>query len=104
MNKSLHQFLLLANPQEPFFTSKAWTARWWMGHYGSKTPKRQVAWSNSEKIGLLNRGKLSWATHRGRDYEDHKTAVIRVSKSGKKQFQGRKPQLKASQCLGKAAV
>jgi hypothetical protein len=70
-----------------------------MGHYGSKTPKRQIAWSNSKKVGMLNQGKLSWATRTGRDYERHKTAVTRVSRSGKKQFQGRKPQLKASQCL-----
>ena len=48
---------------------------------------------------MLNQGKLSWATMQGRDYEKHKTAVTRVSKSGKKQFQGRKPQLKASQYL-----
>lgn len=79
--------------------NKAWSARWWMGHYGSKTPKRQIAWSNSKKVGMLNQGKLSWATMKGRDYERHKTAVTRVSRSGKKQFQGRKPQLKASQCL-----
>lgn len=88
----------------PFLTSKAWAAKWWMGHYGSKTPKRQVAWSNSKVVGRLNRGKLSWATLRRRDYDDHKTAVVRVSKSGKPQFSGRKKQLKASQCLGKAAV
>ncbi|CAK9075408.1 unnamed protein product [Durusdinium trenchii] len=78
---------------------EAWSARWWMGHYGAKTPKRHVAWSSSPKVGLLNRGKLSWASMRGRDYDKHKTAVTGVSKSGKKTFQGRKQQLKASQWL-----
>ncbi|CAK9043527.1 unnamed protein product [Durusdinium trenchii] len=79
--------------------ARAWSARWWMGHYGAKTPKRHVAWSSSPKVGLLNRGKLSWASMRGRDYDKHKTAVTGVSKSGKKTFQGRKQQLKASQWL-----
>ncbi|CAK9085103.1 unnamed protein product [Durusdinium trenchii] len=80
-----------------FSIFRAWSTRWWMGHYGAKTPKRHVAWSSSPKVGLLNRGKLSWASMRGRDYDKHKTAVTGVSKSGKKTFQGRKQQLKASQ-------
>lgn len=71
-----------------------------MGHYGSKTPKRQIAWSNASAIGRLNQGKLSWATYRGSDYEKHKTAESKVSKSGKKTFTGRRKQLKDSQCLG----
>jgi hypothetical protein len=61
--------------------------------------KQNAEETDCMEVGMLNQGKLSWATKKGRDYERHKTAVTRVSRSGKKQFQGRKPQLKASQCL-----
>ncbi|CAE7276232.1 unnamed protein product [Symbiodinium sp. CCMP2592] len=32
--------------------------RWWMCQYGAPTPKRHYAYSNSDKIYLLNQGKL----------------------------------------------
>ena len=71
-----------------------------MGHYHSKTPKRHIAWSNSKEIGLLNMGKLRGWQYHSEEYQKHKTATTTVSKNGKKSFQGRKKQLKASQFLG----
>ena len=31
---------------------------WYMLHYGAKTPKRHFAWSNSDIVCRLNRGRL----------------------------------------------
>lgn len=89
----------------PFLSScvwgsfKAWSTRWWMAHYQSRTPKRHIAWSNSSKIGLFNMGRLTGFDYQSAEYKKHKTATTKVSKSGKKSFQGRKKELKASQCL-----
>ena len=70
-----------------------------MAHYQSRTPKRHIAWSNSSKIGLFNMGRLTGFDYQSAEYKKHKTATTKVSKSGKKSFQGRKKELKASQCL-----
>ena len=37
---------------------KVYKVSWWMCHYNSGSPKRTKAFSNSKKIGLLNKGKL----------------------------------------------
>ena len=37
---------------------KVFDTRWWMCQYGAPTPKRHYAYSNSDKIYLLNQGKL----------------------------------------------
>ena len=69
-----------------------------MAHYGGKTPKRHIAWSNSSKVGLLNQGRLSGFNYKSKEYQHHKTAQT-TTKNGKKKFQGRKTQLKESQHL-----
>ena len=79
--------------------AKAWTCRWWMAHYRSRTPKRQVGWSNSPAIGLLDMGKLCHFPFNTQEYEKNRTAKVTISKSGKEQFTGQRKQLKQSQCL-----
>ena len=37
---------------------KVWKIQWWMAHYGSRTPKRHVGYSNCACIGSLDRGRL----------------------------------------------
>ena len=37
---------------------KVWKIQWWMAHYGSRTPKRHVGYSNCACIGSLGRGRL----------------------------------------------
>ena len=37
---------------------KVLDTKWWMCQYGAPTPKRHYAYSNSDKIHLLNQGKL----------------------------------------------
>lgn len=81
--------------------AEAWSTRWWMGHYGSKTPKRHIAWSNSSKVGLLNLGRLRGWNYKDPAYQANRTAKT-ITKNGKKQFQGNKKQLKESQILGLA--
>ncbi|CAK9002223.1 unnamed protein product [Durusdinium trenchii] len=68
-----------------------------MGHYHSKTPKRHVGYSNSEKVGLLNLGKLRGWDYESSKYKSSRTAITKVDQDGKKTFQGCKKQLKDSQ-------
>lgn len=70
-----------------------------MGHYHSKTPKRHVGYSNSEKVGLLNLGKLRGWDYESSKYKSSRTAITKVDQDGKKTFQGCKKQLKDSQPL-----
>lgn len=78
------------------WSTEAWSIRWFMGTYGGKTPKPHIAWSNSSRVGLLWGGKLLW-NYRDPKYIANKTTKPSVSKtSGKKQFSGRKEQLKES--------
>lgn len=72
--------------------------RWWMGAYGSTTPKRHVGYSNAKSIGLLNLGTLKW-DYSSAKYQQNKTTK-RSTKGQKKQFTGVKKTLKASQKLG----
>ena len=69
--------------------AQAWSARWWMAHFGAKTPKRHVAWSNSSAVGFLDMGKLVAFNRQSAEYQKHKTAKT-TNKNGKKQFSGRK--------------
>ncbi|CAE7353108.1 unnamed protein product [Symbiodinium sp. CCMP2592] len=41
------------------------TVRFWMGNYGSKTPKRHYLVSNTTVAYLLDRGRLKWAMRKG---------------------------------------
>ena len=72
--------------------------RWWMGAYGSTTPKRHVGYSNAKSIGLLNLGTLKW-DYSSAKYQQNKTTK-RSTKGQKKQFTGVNKTLKASQKLG----
>lgn len=76
---------------------KVFRTRWWMGAYGSPTPKRHVGYSNSKCIGKLNLGKLKW-NYKCESYQKNKTTK-RTVKGSKKQFTGVKKTLKASQHL-----
>ena len=79
--------------------SQAYSARWWMANYLSKTPKRHVMWSNSKCIGLLDLGKLRF-NYQSSEYNKNRTAKKTISKStGKRQFTGQRKQLKESQHL-----
>ena len=83
------------------FVSEAWSARWWMEHYKAKTPKRHIAWSNSEGIRLLDLGKLRNFDLKSSEYQKHRTAKVTINKTtGKKQFSGKRKALKDSQHLG----
>ena len=83
------------------FVSEAWSARWWMAHYKAKTPKRHIAWSNSEGIRLLDLGKLRNFDLKSSEYQKHRTAKVTINKTtGKKQFSGKRKALKDSQHLG----
>ena len=69
-----------------------------MGMHGAKTPKRHIAWSNSPDVGRLDLGKLVW-NFQDPQYIANRTSNTKVNKDGKKQFQGRKKELKDSQYL-----
>lgn len=66
--------------------------------YGGKTPKRHIAWCNTGQVGGLDLGKLQGWNYDSAEYKSNRTAKT-VIKGGKKQFQGNKKQLKASQLL-----
>ena len=64
--------------------SRVWKVAWYMLHYGSKTPKRHFAWSNSRAILRLSRGKLrGWK----RPATGH-TVKHYYDKKGRKRFCG----------------
>lgn len=63
--------------------------------WGAKTPKRHVGWSNSSNVGVLHGGKLKF-NYKDPNYQSYKTTKKTISKSGKKQFTGRKAQLRNS--------
>ena len=62
-----------------------WRCAWWARHYGALTPKRHRAWSNSAKIGLLDRGRLSKAQQ---EKCIVKTTKRKVGQKGKVSFSG----------------
>ena len=54
--------------------------RWWMGHYSGCTPKRHICWSNSRKIGGLDKGPLTKDERREIARTGVKSATIKVNK------------------------
>ena len=84
------------SPCHHAYQFEVWTARWWMGLYGGKTPKRHIAWSNSETVGLLDLGRLHGWDYKNPKYQANRTTKT-TTKNGKKAFQGRKKELKDSQ-------
>ena len=59
-----------------------------MGHYQSLTPKRHVCWSNSPKVGALNKGRLLNETRKAMAESTVKSATTKVRHDGKKTFSG----------------
>ena len=75
-------------PRFEWFVSRMpnlWRAAWWGRHYGALTPKRHRAWSNSPKVGLLDRGRLSKVE---RERCIVKTTDRKINRQGKKSFAG----------------
>jgi hypothetical protein len=61
---------------------------WWMVHYGSKSPKRHIAYSNNKDISRLNRGRLTgWKSENNANTKPVRTYM---DKNGKKKFVGTK--------------
>ena len=58
---------------------------WYMLHYGAKTPKRHFAWSNSDIVCRLNRGRL-----RGWKKAHSNQTVKHYIKNSKKKYVGTK--------------
>lgn len=67
---------------------KVFVCRWWMGHYSSCTPKRHICWSNSRKIGGLDKGPLTKDERREIASTGVKSATIKVNKKGRKTYSG----------------
>ena len=59
-----------------------------MGHYMACTPKRHICWSNSPKIGGLDKGCLTKAQREEIRLTGIKSAKVRVNKKGKKHIVG----------------
>ena len=61
-----------------------------MGHYGSATVKRQVAWSNSRTVECLNMGVMTKEFHKQSFANAPKTAKVYRNKKGVKSYAGTK--------------
>ncbi|CAL1149128.1 unnamed protein product [Cladocopium goreaui] len=68
--------------------NKVFVCRWWMGHYSGCTPKRHICWSNSRKIGGLDKGPLTKDERREIARTGVKSATIKVNKKGRKTYSG----------------
>ena len=73
---------------------------WWMYHYGSKSPKRSVALSNSKSIRFLDRGRLKgWKQIKAQLGSKGVTkARLYVDSNGKRRWDGTK-QLRSTEYL-----
>ena len=68
-------------------SARLFRTAWWARSYGSLTPKRHRAWSNTSRISILDKGKLT--------KREMASCVVRTttrvkSKAGKTYFQGNK--------------
>ena len=66
-----------------FVQIKVTRVAFWMAHYLSKTPKRQYMYSNSPKIGLVNKGRLMLARGRVRS-----NTTRRIKTNGQEKYYG----------------
>ncbi|CAE7769472.1 unnamed protein product [Symbiodinium sp. CCMP2592] len=73
--------MVLSDWGGPYAVSKV---RFWMGHFGAKTPKRHYMYANSVKVNLLNKGKLSFGLFK----HNQKTAKYHVDANGIRRFSG----------------
>ena len=69
-------------------TLKVYVCKWWMGHYSAMTPKRHICWSNSRKIGGLNKGVLNKKQRQEIAKHGVKSATVKTSSTGKKSYTG----------------
>ena len=79
---------------------KAWRGGWWMGRFGSPTPKRHLGWSNSEHfIGRLvaSGGYLSASDKR--KLAEFQLVHRGVTAYGREFYTGVRKALKRSQSL-----
>ena len=77
--------------------AQVYEVKWWMGHYGSSTPKPQKCWCNNRMFHWLDRGTF----HRDTLVpKKNKVVTVRksVSKTGKVQYTGT-AQLKQTQSI-----
>ena len=86
------------NEDENECSIKVWKIKWWMGRYGSATPKPHVGWSNLATIGKLYNGKVAKRTRKVMK-EKASTTRTYVNSQGKRCWVGTR-HLKASQSLG----
>lgn len=82
--------------------------KWWMGHYGSATPKRHYLYANSHFYSSLDLGPLRKIKNRmGEKQEPPKDKVITVKhyrdKQGKQRWQGT-DKLRGTECLNRISI
>ena len=65
---------------------RMWMVGWWARHYGALTPKQHRAWSNSQGIAVLNRGKLT----RQQRESCHVRTAVKKKKGNKTTYTGTK--------------
>ena len=75
-------------PMWTFDSLQIYVCRWWMGHYHGKTPKRHICWSNTPKIGRLDKGVLTKHQREEIRKMGVKSATTKVNKKGGKSYSG----------------
>ena len=67
---------------------QVYVCKWWMGHYRSATAKRHICWSNTRKVGALDRGTLTKVQREEIRSSGVRTATTKVNGKGKKSYTG----------------
>ena len=67
---------------------QVYICKWWMGHYRSATAKRHICWSNTRKVGALDRGTLTKSQREEIRKSGVKSATTKVNRKGKKSYTG----------------
>ncbi|CAK9003810.1 Uncharacterized protein SCF082_LOCUS7912 [Durusdinium trenchii] len=81
---------LCANLMRASGAEAVWRTTWHMFHYGGKTPKPHYAYSNSEFIGRLWKGKLTGWKKRALEDGHVQTCEVYQNKDGKTCYKGTK--------------
>ena len=74
----------------PMHAPQVFQAVWWMGHYGSLTMKRHIAWSNCCTVNCLDLGVMAKEYQEKHFRHGAKSARTYRSKSGRKAYHGTK--------------
>lgn len=77
---------------------QVYQALWWMGHYGSLTMKRHIAWSNCRTVKCFDLGVMCKAYQQKHFRHGAKSARTYTNKKGKPAYHGTK-YLKGTQTL-----